>query len=178
MNPKYYFPVKGEYKNQVLNGNVAKEIGIPKENILLKQNGEVVTFVKGKLVQNNEIVKVDDILIDGNRGNDVGELVLKDREMLAENGIVIVTATLNRKTKEILRDPDVLTRGFIYVKDNFDLLNDTRQMCKELLLDNIQENEKRVDYTVIKNEIREKLGKFFYEETGGKPMIITVIQEV
>jgi len=178
MNPKYYFPVKGEYKNQVLNGNVAKEIGIPKENIILKQNGEVVTFVKGKLVQNNEIVKVDDILIDGNRGNDVGELVLKDREMLAENGIVIVTATLNRKTKEILRDPDVLTRGFIYVKDNFDLLNDTRQMCKELLLDNIQENEKRVDYTVIKNEIREKLGKFFYEETGGKPMIITVIQEV
>jgi len=178
MNPKYYFPVKGEYKNQVMNKEVAKELGYSDENILLKLNGEVVTFNKGKLEESNEKVKIDDILIDGNRGNDVGELVLKDREILGENGIVIVSSTLNRRTKEIIREPDVLTRGFIYVKDNFDILNESRRICKEILVDTINPDEKRVDYTLIKNEIREQLSKYFYETTGSKPMIITVIQEV
>ena len=178
MNPKYYFPVKGDYKNQVMNAEVAKELGYTDENIILRLNGEVVTFNKGKLEPTVDKVKVDDILIDGNYGNDVGELVLKDREMLAENGIVIVSSTLNKRTKEVLREPDVLTRGFIYVKDNFDLLNESRRICREILLDNINKDEKKVDYTLIKNEIRENLGKYFYEETGCKPMIITVIQEV
>lgn len=178
MNPKYYFPVKGDYKNQVMNAEVAEELGMPKENIILRLNGEVATFNKGKLEPTVEKVKVDEILIDGNHGNDVGALVLKDREMLAENGIVIVSSTLNRKTKEVLREPDVLTRGFIYVKDNFDILNESRRICREILVDNIKVDEKKVDYTLIKNEIREVLGKYFYEETGCKPMIITVIQEV
>ena len=178
MNPKYYFPVKGDYKNQVMNAEVAKELGYNDDNIILRLNGEVATFNKGNLEKTVDKVKIDDILIDGNRGNDVGELVLKDREMLAENGIVIVSSTLNKKTKEVLREPDVLTRGFIYVKDNFDLLNDSRHICREIILDNINLTEKKVDYTLIKNEIRENLGKYFYEETGCRPMIITVIQEV
>lgn len=178
MNPKYYFPVQGDYKNQVMNASVAKEIGYSDEDIILRLNGEVATFEKGVLSKNIDKVKIDDILIDGNRGNDVGEIVLKDREMLAENGIVIVSSTLNKKTKEVLREPDVLTRGFIYVKDNFDLLNESRKICREILLDNIPDADKKLDYTLIKNEIRDKLGKYFYEETGSRPMIITVIQEV
>lgn len=178
MNPKYYFPVKGEYRHQYMNAEVAEELGIPKENILLKLNGDVVEFNNGNLVETNEHIDVDDILIDGKSLEDVGELVLKDREMLGQNGIVIISATLDKQTKKILAEPEVLTRGFIYVKENQDIVEETKKICLEVIKDNIVEETKKVDYTKIKNDVRELLGKYFYKETEAKPMIITVIQEV
>lgn len=178
MNPKYYFPVKGEYRHQYMNAEVAEELGIPKENILLKLNGDVVEFNNGNLVETNEHIDVDDILIDGKSLEDVGELVLKDREMLGQNGIVIISATLDKQTKKVLAEPEVLTRGFIYVKENQDIVEETKKICLEVIKDNIVEETKKVDYTKIKNDVRELLGKYFYKETEAKPMIITVIQEV
>ncbi len=178
MNPKYYFPVKGEYRHQYRNAEIAEEAGMKKEHILLKENGDVVTFVKGVLTEDKEHINVDEILIDGNRGNDVGELVLKDREMLGENGIVIVTSTLDRKTKKVLKEADVVTRGFIYVKDNFDLIQEARRISREAVEENIDMENKKVDYNAIKNEVRDRLGKHFHENVGNRPMIITVVQEV
>ncbi len=178
MNPKYYFPVKGEYRHQYMNAEVAEELGIPKENILLKQNGDVVEFIDGKLTDTIEHIEVDDVLIDGKSQGDIGELVLKDREMLGENGIVIISATMDRNTKELLAGPEVLTRGFIYVKENQDLIEETKKICLEVINNNINVEEKKIDYTQIKNEVRESLGRYFYKETEAKPMIITVIQEV
>ena len=178
MQPKYYFPVKGEYRNQYANAEVAEELGIPKENIILKQNGDVTTFIKGNLVNTNEHIPVDELLIDGKSNDDIGDLVLKDREMLGENGIVIVSCTLDKESKKILAGPEVLTRGFIYVKDNLDLIDEIKSMSLEIIEDNIQEGSKRVDYSKIKNEVRDVLGKYFYKAMETKPMIITVIQEV
>ncbi len=178
MQPKYYFPVKGEYRNQYANAEVAENLGIPKENIILKQNGDVVTFVKGNLVETNEHIPVDEILIDGNNSNDIGDLVLKDREMLGENGIVIISCTLDKNTKKILAGPEVLTRGFIYVKDNLDLVEVIKNMSLEVIENNILDGAKRIDYSKIKNDVREVLGKYFYKTMETKPMIITVIQEV
>lgn len=178
MNPKYYFPVKGEYRYLYANAVVAEEVGIPKENIILKQNGDVVEFINGVLTDNKEHMKIDEVLIDGTNGEDVGDLVLKDREMIGENGIVIVSCTLDKLTKKIIGGPEILTRGFIYVKDNQSLLEETKSLSEELIEANIEVNTKRVDYSKIKNEVRDKLGKFFYERTESKPMIITVIQEV
>lgn len=176
MNPKYYFPIKGNYKDQVENANLALKLGISKENILLKQNGDVVTFINGKLVNSNEVIKVDEVLIDGKSQNDIGELVLKDREMLAEAGIVLVTATLDRKTKEILAGPEILTRGFIYVKDNMDILKESSVISERIIKNNTNNNY--VDHNTIKQEIRSTLGKYFYETTECRPMIITVIGEI
>ncbi len=176
MNPKYYFPVKGNYKDQVENANLASKLGICKDNILLKLNGDVITFVNGKLQDNKEHIEIDEVLIDGKSQNDVGELVLKDREMLAESGIVLVSATLDKKTKEILAGPEILTRGFIYVKDNMDILKESSVISERIIKNNI--NNGFVDYNNIKQEIRLNLGKYFYEETECKPMIITVIGEV
>ena len=178
LNPKYFFPVKGEYRNQYANAEIAEELGIPKENIILKENGDVVEFIKGKLTDNKEHIEVDQILIDGTRSEDVGDLVLKDRELLGENGIVIISCTLDKQTKEILGGPEILTRGFVYVKESQDLLEQTKSLAKNVVEENIEKNVKRVDYAKIKNEVRDCLGKFFYQETGSKPMIITVIQEV
>lgn len=178
MNPKYYFPVKGEYRLQYANAEIAEELGIPKENIILKQNGDVLELVNGNNTNSVEHIEVDNILIDGNSQGDIGDLVLKDREMLGESGIVIISCTLDKQTKQILGGPEILTRGFIYVKESQDLLEETKSISKEAIESNIEVNAKRVDYARIKNEVRDILGKFFYRETGAKPMIITVIQEI
>ena len=179
MNPKYYFPVKGEYRHQVKNAEIAERLGIPKENIILKLNGDVATFVDGNLdLESFEHIPVDEILIDGKSQGDIGDLVLKDREMLGESGIVIISCTLNKNTKEILAGPEILTRGFVYVKESAALIKETEDICVEVINNNIAQDDKKVDYTKIKNDLREQLGKYFYKETECKPMIITVIQEV
>ena len=178
MNPKYYMPVKGEYRHQYANAEIAEELGIPTENILLKQNGDVVEYVKGKNTNSTEHIQVDEILIDGKNQGDIGDLVLKDREMLGENGIVIISCTLDKNTKAIVGGPEIITRGFIYVKESQDLLEETKAISKEVIETSIVTNAKRVDYAKIKNDVRDVLGKFFYKETESKPMIITVIQEI
>jgi len=178
IQPKYYFPVKGDYKNQYVNGEIAESVGIPKENIILKQNGDVFEIVNGKNTNSLEHIETDEILIDGNDSENIGELVLKDREMLASSGIVIISCTLDKETKKILGGPEILTRGFIYVKESQDLLEETKKIAREVIEANIEENAKRIDYSKIKNDVRDVLGKFFYNETEAKPMIITVIQEV
>ncbi len=177
MNPKYYMPVRGEYRYQYMNANVAELTGINKDNILLKLNGDVVEFDNGVLQDNNEHIKTDEILIDGNQSDDIGELVLKDRQLLSKNGIVIVSASLDKKTKKILVEPQIITRGFIYVKDNLDLIERTEELCKEVILDMVEPN-KKVDFTGLKLRIRDVLSHYFEKETGSVPMIITVISEI
>ncbi len=178
MNPKYYFPVIGEYRHQYANGEVAEAMGMPRENIILKENGDVALFVNGNLEDSNEHIDVDDVLIDGTTSEDVGDLVLKDREMLGSSGIVIVSTTLDKKTKKIVGGPEILTRGFIYVKESQELLTETKELARSVIEENIIPNSLRVDYSKIKTDVRDVLGKFFYKETESKPMIITVIQEV
>lgn len=176
MNPKYYFPVIGEYRHQVENATCAQNIGMDNDNILLKLNGEVAEFVGGKLVETGEKIKIDDILVDGKTVGDIGELVLKDRELLGDNGIVIVSVTLDKTNHKILSGPDVLTRGFIYVKDNIDLIKESEKLSLEVIKENIKPNY--VDFNKIKLGIRDKLGKYLYSQTECKPMILIVMQEV
>ena len=176
MKPKYYFPVIGEYRQMLENANVAASIGMEKENIILKLNGEVATFEKGKLTGEKEIIPVNELLIDGNNLSDIGELVLKDRELLSENGIVIICATLDKQTKEIIAGIEVLTRGFIYVKESADMIKKMKEISLEIINSNINNNY--VEFNKIKNGIREELGKYLFLETECKPMIITVITEI
>lgn len=177
MNPKYYFPIRGEYKNQVMNAEVAEMVGIPKENIILKENGDVVSFKNGVLENKFEKVTSGSILIDGTIGDDIGEVVLKDREMLSDNGIMIISVTLNKQTKKIMAGPEILTRGFVYVRDSYELLNEIKKISEKIILDNTN-GMKYIEYNKIKNTIRDELSKYLISQTGNKPMIITVIQEI
>ncbi len=177
MNPKYYFPIRGEYRDEVENANLATLAGIPKENIFVKENGDVVEINNGLLKESFEKVPTGSILIDGTAGDDIGEVVLKDREILSDNGIMIISVTLNRKTKEILSGPEILTRGFVYVKDSHELLKEIRRISEEIILENTRDT-KYIEYNKIKNIIRDELSKYLIDQTGNKPMIITVIQEI
>lgn len=176
MNPKYYFPVIGEYRHQVANADAAYKVGMNEENILLKLNGEVVEFDNGVISEKSEKINVEEILVDGKTAGDVGELVLKDREILSGNGIVIVSTTLDRATKKVIAGPEILTRGFIFVKDNIDLIKEAERISLEVINEFNKSNY--VDFSKIKLGIRDKLGKYFYTETECKPMVLIVMQEV
>ena len=176
MNPEYYFPIKGEYSEQVASGDLAFELGIPRENIILKENGDVASFVDGKLVDEFNKVPTGVISIDGESSDDIGELVLRDREMLSDNGIIILSATLDKRSKDILAGPEILTRGFVYVRDSSELIDNIKKICTKVINDNVHGNY--IDYSKVKNLIRDNLSRYLYEETGNRPMIITVIQEI
>lgn len=176
LQPKYYFPVNGEYRHQVANSEVAKQMGMKDENIILKLNGEVATFVNGNLTDDKEFVKVDDILIDGKTLGDVGDLVIKDREMLGENGIVLILAIVDKATKQILSGPQIVTKGFVYVKENIDLIKEAQNMSLEIIKNNTKVSY--IDYGKTKNEIRDKVGNYFYGQTESKPIILIMIQEI
>ena len=175
-NPKYYMPIKGEYRYQVENGNLAYKVGVPKENIILKENGYIVTFENGKLVDNFEHIFVDDILIDGKSSEDVGDVVLKDRELLSSNGLVLISATLSKKDKRVLVGPEIITRGFIYANDNMDIIEEIKNISNNVIGENV--HNKYADYAKIRNDIREKVGAYLYKATQCKPVILTVIQEI
>lgn len=176
MNPKYYMPVKGEYRYMVNNANLANALGIKPENIFLKQNGDIIEIIDGKATDKFERIKVKDTLIDGKSSDDVGELVMKDREMLSDNGIVLVSATLSKKDKVLLVGPEITTKGFIYVKEAKDLIHKMKEISEEVITRNI--NNGFVDYNKIKTELRSELSNYLYEQTECKPMIIAVVQEV
>ncbi len=176
-NPKYYMPIKGEYRYMVNNARLAEEVGVPKENILLKENGDIIEIIDGEIKPNFDKIFVDDTLIDGKSTTDVGDLVLKDREMLGNNGLILISATVDKKNKSIKNGPEVLTRGFIYVKDNLDLIEEIKSKSLEIIKNNTH-NGKYADYAKIRTEIREEVGTYLYKKTESKPVILTVIQEM
>ena len=177
MKPKYYFPIKGEYRHQVANANLAMQVGIPANHIILKENGFVASFVNGKLNENDfSKIPCGDISIDGDSSDDIGEVVLRDREMLSDNGIIVISATLSKKTKKIIAGPEILTRGFVYVKDSTELIEQIKEICTKVIVENVHDNY--VDYGKIKSSIRENLSKYLNGQTGNKPMIISVLQEI
>ena len=176
LNPKYYMPVKGEYRYLVNNANVASSLGIPSESILLKQNGDVVEIEDGVLKDGFEHIKIKQSLIDGKSSDDIGDLVIKDREMLSDNGIVLISATISRSDKVLLVGPEITTKGFIYVKDSKELIAKMKEISTSVIERNIVNGY--VEYNQIKTEIRQELSNYLYEQTECKPMIIAVVQEV
>ena len=176
MNPKYYFPVTGEYRHQVENAYLARNLNISEKNIILNLNGEVATFENGVLTSTDEKVPVEDILIDGKTVGDIGDLVLKDREVLSDSGIVIVNANIDKSTRKIINKANVLSRGFIYVKDNIDIITEAEAIVTKVI--NNYAKERYIDHNKLKFDIRDKLGKFFYQETESTPMIMVIVQEV
>ena len=136
----------------------------------------MLTFEDGTLKDDFEMIPTGEVYIDGSFNDGVEELVLKDRELLRDNGIVVVSTTINKKTKKIVCGPEILSRGFIYVKDNTDLINEMGNICTKIITDNTVNNY--IEYNKIKTLIRDELGKFIYKETECKPMILVVIQEI
>ncbi|MFV0381850.1 MAG: ribonuclease J [Breznakia sp.] len=174
--PKYYIPIKGEYRHLIANTRVATNMGFSQKNILLLDNGQIAQFEGGKIASTKTILKLEDTLIDGNENWDVTGVVLKDRETLSTDGVVIIGVTLDKKTKKIFSGIDVQTRGLIYVKDADYLVKEIMKITSERVESCVK--EKRYENLECRNEIRDKVQKYLMKETGKRPMVLPVILEI
>ncbi|NLM21441.1 MAG: ribonuclease J [Peptococcaceae bacterium] len=175
VKPKYFIPVHGEYRMLIKHGQLAEQIGVAKENIFIVENGSVIEFTKnGACIAGK--VPSGRVLVDGLGVGDVGNIVLRDRKQLSQDGILIVVVALSSSNGQILAGPDIVTRGFVYVRESETMLEEAKEKIKEtieLCLENGM-----VEWAVLKNQVRETLGKHLYERTKRKPMILPIIQEI
>jgi len=175
LRPKYLIPVHGEYRHLIHHAALAETIGIPKDNIFIVENGAVMEFSpsQGKVVSS---VQAGAVFIDGLGIGDVGNIVLRDRKVLSEDGIFIVVMAIDSKEKELLSGPDIVSRGFVYVKESEELLDEAREIVSSVITNLL--SKKVSNWQVIKNSIKESMGKFLWEKTGRKPMILPIIMEI
>ena len=175
VKPKYAIPVHGEYRHLMAQAHIAEELGIDKEHIFLHSSGDVLELDEdGAAVTGH--VPVGDVMVDGLGVGDVGNIVLRDRQHLAEEGIIIVVLTLESGSGQVLSGPDIVSRGFVYVRGSESLMDEAKQVLNETMDHCMDKNI--TDWGKIKSEIKDALGDFVWKETKRKPMIIPIIMEV
>lgn len=175
VKPKFFVPVHGEYRHLIKHAKLAEQLGVKKENIFVAENGQVLEFTKTKGATGGKVT-AGRILIDGLGVGDVGNIVLRDRKQLSQEGILIVVLTLNREINQLVAGPDIVSRGFVYVRESEELMEETKNLVKQVV-DKCIEN-KVVDWSSIKSQVREALGKYLYDKTGRRPMIMPIIMEI
>ena len=173
--PKYFIPVHGDYRHMIAHSETAKSVGIPKENIFMLHNGLVLEMNR-ESAEYSESVPSGRILVDGLGIGDVGNVVLRDRQHLSQDGLIVVVLTLEGSTGEVVAGPDVITRGFIYVKENENIMEEIKNEVRQ----EVRECEARgiTDWTTIKNIVRDNLRDYIFEKTKRNPMIIPIVMEV
>ncbi len=174
VQPRYSIPVHGEYKHLMAQAKLARELGIPKERVLILKSGDVLELNEEEAVVTGQ-VPVGDILVDGLGVGDVGNVVLRDRQHLAEDGVMIIVMTLQQYNGALLAGPDLVSRGFVYVKESDALMEEARLVAEECLVDCL---ERGADWNRIKSALKDALSEFIWKKTKRRPMILPIIQEV
>lgn len=175
VHPKYAIPVHGEYRHLKAQAQVAESLGIPKDNIFLLSSGDVLELDEEK-AQVVDRVQTGAILVDGLGVGDVGNIVLRDRQHLAEDGILIVVLTLEKYSNQVLAGPDIVSRGFVYVRESEGLMDEAKHVVEEAIEDCM---DRRVtDWGRLKTAIRDSLSEFLWKRTKRSPMILPIIMEV
>ena len=173
--PKYFMPVHGEYRHLLKHAKLAEAVGIPEERILLPSIGDVLEFDRsGARVVDH--VPAGPVLVDGLGVGDVGNIVLRDRRLLAQDGILIVVVTMNRQTKQVLAGPDIVSRGFVYIREADELMEEAKRKVEDALKLCLENGS--TDWTTIKTKIRETLTSFFDQKMKRRPIILPIIMEV
>ena len=175
ITPKYLIPAHGEIRQLQKHADIAKDMGQPKENIFLCENGDIIEFTKKSAGVKGK-VQAGNVLVDGSGIGDVGNIVLKDRKHLSEDGLMVVSITFDRHTQELLAGPEIVSRGFVYVKENQDIIEN----AKDVVIRSISKCKKQdiKALSQIKYQIREDLKSYIYNELGRDPMILPVISEI
>ncbi len=174
VRPKYFMPVHGEYRHLVQHAKLAQSLGMSEENVFIMSNGKVLEL-SNRSAKITGSIQAGSVLVDGLGVGDVGDVVLKDRKLLSEDGLIIVVVTLDAK-RNLVSGPEVLTRGFVYVKESEELMEEIRVTARESVLRTIE--KKHGTWSVIKNALRDDLGSHLYRRTMRKPMILPIVVEV
>lgn len=173
--PKYAIPVHGEYKHLKAGAKLAETMGVQKDHIMLMQSGDILTIGQEKAEITGQVPH-GCVMVDGLGVGDVGNIVLRDRQMLSQNGLLIVVLTLEKYSNQLLAGPDIVSRGFVYVRESESLMEDARRVVSDALDDCLNHNIS--DWSKIKNVIRDSLGDFLWKQTKRNPMILPIIMEV
>ena len=175
VRPKYFMPAHGEYRMLKKHADLAEGLGMPSENIFVMQTGEVLELDKNSAGITTKI-PTGNVLVDGLGVGDVGNIVLRDRKHLSEDGFMIVVVTISKEDGKVLAGPDIISRGFVYVRESEDLMDGAKNVIKSVLLDCEEKNIK--EWAYLKNNIKENLKEYLYQKTKRNPMILPIIMEV
>ena len=175
VRPKFFIPVHGEYHHLVQHARLARELGMPKENIFISENGQILEFTRDK-GQVAGKVTAGMVMVDGLGVGDVGNIVLRDRRQLSQDGILIVVVTMNKQTHRVVSGPDIVSRGFVYVRETEALMDEATARVQQAL--DRCEDEKVKEWAAIKSNVRDALGRYLFEKTRRRPMILPIIMEV
>ena len=175
IRPKFFIPVHGEYRHLIKHSQLAQALGMPKENIFIAENGQTLEFTAEKGAITGRVT-AGNVLIDGLGVGDVGNIVLRDRRQLSQDGILIVVVTMDKQRGQVAAGPDIVSRGFVYVRESEQLMDDAKERVRQALekceLNGVTE------WAAIKSNVRDTLGKYLYERTRRRPMILPIIMEV
>lgn len=176
MRPKFFMPVQGNFFMLKLHSDLAESVGIPKENIIIPSNGEIVRVTEEKIEFDGERVPANYIMVDGLGVGDVKEVVLRDRQMLAQDGIFVIIAAVDTQIGKVKGSPDIISRGFVYLKESQELLKQARYIVKKVVEES--SNMHPINITFVKERLRERVGKFLFQKTKRRPMVLPVIIEI
>lgn len=181
LKPRYFMPIEGNHYMLKAHAELAEQVGIPRTNIFVADNGQVVEFtpdakeeVAGRMEQ--EKVTTDYVMVDGLGVGDVSNIVLRDRRVMAEDGMIVIIATIDSKTGDPIGNPDIISRGFVYMKENKDLIEKTRMKVKKMVKEHDPRTPADDDY--VKNKIRNDIGQFLFSQTKRRPMVLPVVIKV
>ena len=175
VRPKYFIPVHGEYRHLKQHGELANSIGVPKSNILIPEIGDVIEITRNSIKKSGSVIS-GQIFVDGLGVGDVGNIVIRDRKHLSQDGILTVVVTLSKENKAIIAGPDIISRGFVYVRESEKLMDEARDIVRNVFAK--CEEQKITDWSTLKSTVRDELRSFLYEKTKRKPMILPIIMEI
>ncbi len=173
LEPKYIIPINGEYRHTLAQFNIAKEKGYNENNVFMLDNGEAISFIKGKKDKQHELIPNGAIMIDGTFETDINSIVLKERELLSEDGFLLVIANIDARERIMFNSPEIVSRGFMYMKENEDIIKQIGEIYEKET--RIQFDKKYIDWKEYKDNLRHEIGKYLYNQTKRKPIVIPVI---
>ena len=175
MKPKYFIPIHGEYRMLHQHQKLAESVGVTKDNIFIINNGDVVD-VNNQVARQTRKIPSGNVFVDGIGVGDVGNVVLRDRKQLAEDGMLVIVVTLSKSERKIISGPDTISRGFVYIRDSEELLNDVNRLVKTTVNDLQEANI--YQWNIMKQNIKKSVGQYLYTKTKKKPMILPIIIEI
>lgn len=176
--PKYLIPIHGNYFMLKLHAEIGEEAGIPKENIVIAEDGEIVQITAQEIKKLKDKIPMDHVMVDGLGVGDVKEVVLRDRQHLAADGIFVIIAIVDSQTGRVRTSPDIISRGFIYLKESQDLLKEVRTRTRKIVEEMTVSGERPINWVYVKDTVREKIGQFLFTKTQRRPMVLPVVIEV
>lgn len=175
IKPTYFMPVHGEYRHLKRHAILAESLGMDADDIFILENGDMLSLTKQGAEASYSVVCADPVLVDGLGVGDVGNIVLRDRRLLSEAGLIVVVATINRATKEVISGPDIISRGFVYVRENSDLIDEAKVVAQKALEKSRRGNGS--DWNAMKTCVKEEMRSFIYKSTGRNPVILPIFME-